>query len=219
MTSKAAAFFDLDRTLIDINSGLQWAKHERRQNNISALQFGRAMFWGGMYHLSLINMKTAMEGALAHYKGVRSDELNERTCAWFFAEVEQRVRPGALKAIAEHRSKGHPLVIVTNASYYEARVAAKTWTFDDYLGNEFELDEQGRLTGALKGTMCYGQGKVLRVSQWAKKNNVDLKASYFYSDSLSDVPLLEAVGHPRVVMPDPRLRRVARKRRWEILSW
>ena len=81
------------------------------------------------------------------------------------------------------------------------------------------MDENGLLTGDLDGPLCYGDGKVIRAEQWAEEAGVDLDVSYFYSDSYSDIPMLERVGHPRVVNPDFRLRRIAKKKGWPILDW
>jgi phosphoserine phosphatase len=66
---------------------------------------------------------------------------------------------------------------------------------------------------------CYGPGKVQRAERWAAEHGVELEQSYFYTDSLSDLPMLERVGQPRIVNPDPRLRREANRRGWPILDW
>ena len=213
------AFFDLDRTLIDVNSGLLWARHERRQGHISASQMARAIFWTGLYHLAVIDMETAMTRALDHYRGVRADDLDRRTRAWFERDVARRLRPAAGRAVEQHRARGDALVILTNSSSYEAQAAAERWRFDDYLANRFPIDEAGCLTGAFERPLCYGRGKVARAEAWARARSIDLAACTFYSDSYSDLPMLERVGHPRVVNPDPRLRVAARRRRWPVLTW
>lgn len=214
-----AAFFDLDRTLIDANSGLLWALHERKARNITAWQMARAIVWSGLYHLSLIDIESALDEAVRHYRGVAWSELADRTRHWFYAEVDRRLRPGAAAAIAQHRDQGHPTVILTNSSVFEARVATEAWGFDHYLANEFPTDSDGRLMGTLARPICYGSGKVERAEKWAREHGVDLDRSYFYSDSYSDLPMLERVGEPRVVSPDPRLRWTARRRSWEVLAW
>jgi phosphoserine phosphatase len=76
--------------------------------------------------------------------------------------------------------------------------------------------EDGRLTGRVTPPVCYGQGKVVWAERFAAEHDVDLDAGYFYTDSISDLPLLERVGHPVAVNPDPRLRRLADKRGWPI---
>ena len=213
------AFFDLDRTLIDVNSGLLWARHERKQGHISREQMARAIFWTALYHLAAIDMETAMTRALDHYRGVDAGELDRRTRTWFERDVAPRLRPAAGRAVEEHRSRGDALVILTNSSSFEARAAAERWRFDDFLANQFPTDTTGRLTGAFEPPLCYGRGKVARAEAWARARSVDLRDCTFYSDSYSDLPMLERVGRPRVVNPDPRLRLAARRRRWPILTW
>jgi len=213
------AFFDLDRTLIDVNSGLLWAQHERRHGHISRGQMARAVFWTALYHLAAIDMETAVSRALAHYRGGAAAELDQRTRAWFEREVARRLRPRAAAAMAEHRRRGDLLVILTNSSSYQARAASERWGFDDFLANSFPTDPTGRLTGAFERPLCYGRGKVARAEAWAGRRDIDLKGSTFYSDSYSDLPMLQRVGQPRVVRPDPRLYLAARRRGWRILDW
>jgi HAD superfamily hydrolase (TIGR01490 family) len=215
----ALAFFDLDRTLIDVNSGFLWAQHERRAGHITRSQLARATLWTALYHLAAIDIETAMQRALAHYRGVDSEALDLRTRTWFDSHVARRLRPGAAAAIERHRRAGDTLVILTNSSWYEARIAAERWGFDDYLANRFPLDPAGRLTGHFERPLCYGPGKVARAEAWAADRGGRLDDAWFYSDSYSDLPMLARVGRPRVVSPDPRLRLTALRRGWQILDW
>lgn len=217
--SKTAAFFDLDRTLIDVNSALMWAQHERRQGNVSSWQLAQATFWTAMYHLSLIDMKKAFDEAVAYYEGESYEHIQERTRQWFDEHIRWRLRTGAVEAMDRHRSQGHELVILTNSSCFEAEVAAECWGFDHWLANHFPVDDQSRLLGTFATPMCYGPGKVHHARNWAEEHGVDLESSYFYTDSYSDLPMLEEVGEPRIVSPDPRLKREALRRGWPILKW
>lgn len=219
MPGRSAAFFDMDRTLLDMNSSTLWAMHELRQRRISAKQFGRVMVWNALYHLSLIDIETAYTEALAHYRGRLYKELQDETRRWFDKDVAHHLRPGAERALRDHRVQGHPLVLLTSASSFAARAAREVWGMDDFLSNEFPTDETGRLDGTFITPLCYGRGKVERASRWAADNDVDLSTSYFYSDSYSDAPMLRAVGYPRVISPDPRLSREARQRGWPVLQW
>jgi HAD superfamily hydrolase (TIGR01490 family) len=219
-TSKTiAAFFDLDRTLLDMNSSTLWAKHELLKRSISLTQFGRVLLWNALYHLSLIDMETAYKAALAHYRGRHYDELENETRAWFSRDVAHHLRAGAPRALREHRERGHVLVLLTSASAFAARAARDTFELDDILSNDFPTDEAGKLDGTFVAPLCYGEGKVQRSRAWAAERGVDLTQSYFYTDSYSDAPMLRVVGHPRVISPDPRLSREARQRGWPILQW
>ena len=219
MDRRTAAFFDLDRTLLDMNSSTLWAMHELRSRSISLTQFGRVLVWNALYHLSLIDMNTAYQEALAHYRGRRYEELEAETRAWFARDVAHHVRPGAIRALREHREQDHQLVLLTSASAFAARAACDTWELDDFLSNDFPTDAQGKLDGTYVAPLCYGPGKVERASAWAGERGLSLAECFFYSDSYSDAPMLRAVGHPRVISPDPRLNREARQRGWPILQW
>ncbi len=217
--NKTAAFFDMDRTLLDMNSSTLWAKHELLKRSISLKQFGRVLVWNALYHLSMIDIETAYKEALAHYRGRHYDDLQDETRRWFARDVAHHVRPGALRALREHREQGHHLVLLTSASAFAARAAVDTWEMDDFLSNDFPTDSAGRLDGTFITPLCYGEGKVTRARVWADERGVDLRESYFYSDSYSDAPMLRVIGRPRVVSPDPRLSREARQRGWPVLQW
>ena len=214
-----AAFFDLDRTLLAVNSGLLWAQHERRQGNISRGQFARAGLWTLLYHLSLVDIAQVYATATRHYRGVTARELERRTRGWFEREIAPQLRPAAARSLQDHRERGHVLVLLTSSSQYEAAAAAECFGLEHWLANHFPLDASGRLLGTYDEPLCYGQGKVVRAERLADERSIDLGRSFFYTDSLSDLPMLERVGEPRVVAPDPRLRREARRRGWRVLDW
>lgn len=213
------AFFDLDRTLVAENTGRLWVEHERREGNISSVQAARAMVWLGLYHLSLIDLDRAYGQALAHYRGIADASLRARTEQWFHATVAHRMQPGAEAALAWHREQGHRCVMLTNSSPYQAAVATARWGLDGWVSNHFVVDNSGLLTGELEQPICYGAGKTTRAERWAALHGGRVSESWFYTDSLSDLPMLEAVARPRIVQPDPRLRRVAMKRGWPMLDW
>ena len=214
-----AAFFDLDRTLSEVNSGLYYAYFEWRSGEISNLQLIKSFLWMTLYHFSLIDMEKAFDEAISHYEGLPEDELRQRTRDFFEEYVASTVQPGALDVLESHREQGHQLVLLTASSHYLSECIADALELDAILSNRFPTDDDNRLLGEFEEPFCYGQGKVTRAQDWASTTNIDLKRSYFYSDSLSDLPMFEAVDHPRIVNPDPRLLRLARTRGWPILDW
>lgn len=218
-SNRQAAFFDLDRTLISINSAFSYAIYERRHGRISLLNFLRATFWMGLYHFSIVDIERVFAEAVRGYRGAHVDELTELTRRFFHEEVVSNFQPGAQKALRDHREQDHKLVLLTASSPYMSKLAAETWDLDHWLSNQFPTDEKGFLHGTFERPICYGEGKVHRALRWAKEHDVDLEESYFYTDSFSDVPMLERVGHPRVVNPDPRLRRAALRKGWPIEDW
>jgi len=219
MTHKAAAFFDLDRTLIKENSALLYTRYEYALGRIGILDFIKSAWWLGLYHLNLLNINKAYSKAVSTYKGQSERELMAHIRRFFVEKVDKRLLPGAQATLCAHRSEGHELVLITNGSSYQAQLATQSWRLDYALANSFLTDESGLLTGDFCAPLCYGQGKVERAERWARTHEVSLEHSYFYSDSYSDLPLLERVGHPRVVNPDPKLRRLAQRRQWPVMNW
>jgi len=204
---------------VSFNSGWLYAKYEREHGRISRWTIVRAAFALARYHLSLIDMEKAYRRLLGQYRGLDEQVIWDRTREWFQRDVADELLPGARKAVEMHRLDGRPNVILTNSSAYVAQVATETWDFDDWMANIFELDDRGRLTGRFETPLCHGEGKVIRARRWADEHGVKLRDSWFYSDSYSDVPMLEAVGEPRVVNPDPRLAVYARRKGWPVLDW
>ena len=124
--------------------------------------------------------------------------------------------------MARHRENGVRVIICTSSWQYAARYAAALFGLEtddeNIISSVMEEDARGVLTGRV-ATVAYGDGKYRVTKKWADANGVDLKDCYFYSDSMSDVLLLEKVGHPVVVNPDPRLRKHAETRGWPIEDW
>jgi len=216
---RVAAFFDFDRTLVDVNSGKLWVRHERRAGRISSWQLFLASTFFLRYHLSLIDMQEAMSKAISTVAGEREEVLAQRTADWYREEVRLHLIPTALEVVEEHRAKGHPLVLLTTSSPYLAQAVCDDLRFDAFGCTAFEVDDDGCFTGGVVEPACYGLGKVEHALRLAVDLGLDVESSYFYSDSFTDQPMLDKVLHPRVVNPDPRLRRLAKRRGWRIIEW
>ena len=213
------AFFDLDKTLIGKNSAGLWVRSELRDGHISKRTALRAIGWIIQYRLGFAAMDHAVRRGIALLAGLDEAVLAERTRVFYRAEVASLYRPGGLQALHAHRDAGDSLVLLTTSSAYLSAEVSRDVDLDDYLCSHFETDADGRFTGRAVEPLCYGPGKVTAASAYAQAHGADLRDCAFYSDSASDLPMLEAVGRPVVVDPDPRLRRVARRRGWEIADW
>ncbi len=211
------AFFDLDRTLVDCNSAGLWIRHELRAGRISWAEAAWGTWWMLRYKLGHSEVERAFEAAVETLKGAREDEVRARTDAWFDERVAPRVRPGALRALDLHRERGEQLVIATSSSPYAAEAARRTWGLDDRIHSSFEVHD-GVFTGAIDKS-AYGDAKADRMRDWAKVHGVDLRRCVLYTDSVSDLAALEAVGRPVAVNPDRKLAREARLRGWEVVDW
>ncbi len=174
--------------------------------------------WFVGYRLGLLNAEVGIRRAVAVLKGRSEAELAEDTRAWFKQHIVSTILEEGREAVEAHRAQGDFVVLLTSSSPYLSRLVQEELNLDDYLCTHFEV-EDGRFTGRVVPPVCFGQGKVILATEWARTRNVDLGESHFYTDSHTDRPMLEAVGHPHVVNPDPPLARMARRRGWPILRW
>ena len=213
------AFFDLDKTLIRRNSATLWVRFELAAGRISRLQALQALTWVLRYSLGAADMTEAIRRSVAAISGQPEAEMRERARRFYDEMVRLEYRPGALLAIDRHRDAGDRVVLLTSSSNYVSELVCHELGLDDYVCNRFEVDEGGRYTGRPLEPLCFGPGKVLLARQYVEAAGLSLGDAFFYTDSHSDLPMLEAVARPVAVHPDPRLRRLARRRRWPTVNW
>jgi HAD superfamily hydrolase (TIGR01490 family) len=213
-----AAFFDLDGTLLRVNSAALWVARERRLGRLGKRQMARAALFFAAYRLAVVDIDAALRAALALVAGVPEEELRAQTQAWWREDVAQHAAPGAFARIEAHRARGDRLVLLTSSSLYASEEAQRQFALDEVLCTRFEVRD-GAFTGEARRPYCFGTGKVALAESLAAERGIDLARSSFYTDSYTDLPMLLRVGHPYVVSPDPRLRWEARRRRWPVLDW
>jgi HAD superfamily hydrolase (TIGR01490 family) len=217
----AAAFFDLDRTLMQGSSAFQFGRAAYKAGLISRRQLV-ADGWANV-RFRLRGSTDADTHALrdrisASLEGTRVKDL-ERLGADVLAGVLPRLYPQMLALAHEHQDAGRRTYIVTAASQELATMLARVLAFDGAIGSQFSEVQDGVYTGRPAGLFVYRSDKARAIERLARAESIDLAASYAYSDSESDLPMLSAVGHPVAVNPDKELARVAREQGWEILRF
>jgi HAD superfamily hydrolase (TIGR01490 family) len=215
---RIAAFFDVDRTVLHVNSGTLWMKYLRRRGEIGRLELARAGVWALLYKLAVLDMDTLARRLVADLEGQSVLEMSAKAAAWWHDEVRATISPRALDAIKVHRQRGELCVLLTGGTQFVAEPLMHELSLDAALCSRIE-SRGGRFTGKLIEPLCFGHGKIHWAEQWAKEHDVDLARSSFYTDSYNDLPMLERVGVPVVVNPDVRLGRLARRRGWPIHRW
>lgn len=215
----AIAFFDLDKTLLRKNSGGLWIRHEFRSGHINFWQGVRAFWWLARYSIGIGGVEEGLYVAIQYLRGGREDEMRMRVGNWYETEVRDLVRPGAREALEQHRGQGHRLVLLTSSSNYLSERFAQDLDLDDYLCSRFEVDADGRFTGYPMEPLCYGHGKLELAQAYCDAQGIALHDCHFYTDSMTDLPVLEAVGQPVCINPDPRLNQLARRRGWPVFDW
>jgi HAD superfamily hydrolase (TIGR01490 family) len=212
------AFFDFDETLIVGNSGSLWIRRELRSGHISRLQALRAASWMVRYRLGFASMEEALRTAIKSLEGTAEETLRQRTRAFYQEEVRGLYRGGGPEAVARHRARGEACVLLTASSLYLSELVRADLDLDEVLCTRFQVRD-GMHTGEPEGSLCFGVGKLRYAEEYAARSGVSLDACTFYTDSYTDLPVLERVGQPVVVNPDRRLRREARLRGWQVVKW
>ncbi len=206
---REAAFFDLDRTLISGSSGLPWARAATKAGLISR---GQMLRWGvdAMRFRLRGSTDEATEKLLEEIKqvfnGVSARQI-ARMAPEVLVGVLPRIYPEMLEEVYAHQDAGRPTFIVSAAGDELVKLLARILYMDGGIGTSYEIGEDGRFTGELGGAFMYGEGKVEAMRSFADEHGIDLERSYAYSDSVSDLPMLRAVGIPVVVNPDEELTR------------
>ena len=213
----SAAFFDLDRTLITVSSGHLWFRRERAEGRLTITQAIEAGIWGLLYNAGLMQSHNGLERAVRGLTGKSEAEMIDRSNRFYDEEIAHTIAPGAHEVLAAHREKGEPLVLLTSSTHYLADCIRRDLNLDEALAMRLEAAD-GLFTGHIE-QLCFGAAKVDIARRWASERDIDLAQCSFYSDSYTDLPMLEQVGRPVAVHPDRRLVRVARKRGWEVMDW
>jgi HAD superfamily hydrolase (TIGR01490 family) len=217
---KAAAFFDLDKTLMEGSSAFQYARAAYRRGMMSRRQLARDV-WA--------NVKFRLEGSTDEATAELRDRIFDsiagqrvvdmhRIVPDVLAGVLPRLYTQMLQVAWEHQDAGRPVFIVTAASQEMAEMLAHVLRFDGGIGSRSEIHD-GVYTGKPAGPFTYREGKAEAIRQVASEQGIDLSESYAYSDSESDLPMMRAVGHPVAVNPDSALERVAREEGWQIMRF
>ena len=214
-----AALFDMDRTLVRKETASLYVRYQRELGEVRRRDVLRVTYWVAQYTLGVIDAPEVATRALRSLEGTRESALAARCDDWFRRWVEPHVCDLRRRAVERHRERGDLLAIVTGASPYAARPLGRRLGIGHLVASELEVAGDGRFTGRFVAPLCIGHGKVERTRRLAAELGFALEEATFYSDSYTDLPLLEIVAEPVVVNPDLRLRRVAAKRGWRVETW
>ena len=216
---RGAAFFDLDKTLMAGSSGVFFARAAYETGMISRSRLARDVYENVRFRLlgstddRADDVRRRVGEMIA---GVRVRDL-QRMSPRVLSGVLPRLYPQMLERAYAHQDAGLPVYILTAASQEMADLLAHVLVFDGGLGSRSEIVD-GRYTGRPAGPFNYREGKVISMQEVAEREGIDLQASYAYSDSESDLPMLRATGNAVVVNPDAMLRRIAAQEGWEVVE-
>ncbi len=215
-----AVFVDLDRTLLRSASGPVFQEAMEAEGVLSPGRHlpGDSLLYGLYNRFGESVPFIGLARAAATVMRNRRSDATRRAGKRAVEPLVDLVQPWALEALAAHKAEGRPLVLATTSPVDMVSPLADALGFDAVIATRY-AEKDGRYTGRLDGSFVWGVGKRAAVRQWAADHDVDLGASHAYSDSVFDLPLLLAVGHPHPLNADPRLMAVALARRWPLEYW
>lgn len=219
------ALFDLDHTLLPLDSDHAWGQFTVQLGWRDAEQFAKAndAFYQ-QYKAGTLDLNTYIRFGTQSLRdlGDNAPALAAQAHEQFMAQVVlPAIRPQATALLDKHRRAGDEIVLVTATNAFITAPIARALGIAHLIAVNLVLDEQGVPTGDIAGTPSFREGKVTRVEQWLADRGLgwaDLQYSYFYSDSINDLPLLERATHPVATNPDDRLKAIATERGWPVLD-
>lgn len=213
----AIAFFDVDKTLIQPNTAIAIVKYYLEKKYFGPKQIFWTIIYKFLYAFDLVEPEAMMQKGLDPFVGrVRSEVLAEIKEA-YERFIKDAFYTEALELMKTHLEAGDRVLLLTSTSWDIAEHIAADLGIE-YIATEAILDN-GTYTNQMKKPIPYGEGKLVLAREYCAKHQEELKNAYFYTDSHSDLALLEKVGHPVCVNPDVRLTRKARSQKWKILHF
>lgn len=216
----AAAFFDLDKTILATSSALAFTRPFYKGGLIGRADVVRSAYAqfiflaSGADHDQMEAMRRHMSALVTGWDVSRVKEIVAETLDQI---IDPAIYGEALTLIDEHRAAGRDVIIISSSGTEVVEPIGERLGVDLAVGTQLAV-EDGRYTGEIL-YYAYGEGKAQAMRDLAVERGYDLASSYAYTDSITDLPMLEAVGHPTAVNPDSELRKVAGERGWPVLDF
>jgi HAD superfamily hydrolase (TIGR01490 family) len=214
----ALAIFDLDNTLIAGDSDHSWGEFLVAEQRVDAQQFQKTndQFYAD-YVTGSLDIFAYLEFSLRPLTEIPMAELRELHTKFMQHVIAPMQLPKAEALLKKHREAGDRLLIITSTNRFIVEPICHSLGVTEILASEPEITNN-MYTGKVSGTPTYQEGKVIRLREWLKEESETLAGSWFYSDSINDLPLLLEVDKPVVVDPCDRLREKAEDKQWPIIS-
>lgn len=213
------ALFDLDETLIHGDTPSAWnlfAVQNHMINDNTYQEKGEALYQD--YLDGCLNIKRYMEHCLQSIKGHTPEEIAPLVTQFIKENVKPRVYQEAWETLKYHKKQGHHLLLISASSSHIVAPIATMLGMDTCISTDPEIKDR-RYTGTMTGIPSFQSGKVTRFKAWLNQANINVKETWFYSDSLNDIPLLEYADNPVVTNPVPQLEAVAKEKNWPVIKW
>ncbi|MCG7585690.1 HAD family phosphatase [Photobacterium sp. OFAV2-7] len=219
MSSKPyLAVFDLDETLIAADSASLWSKFIAEKGLASDTHLAEERELMSTYANGTMDMNRYMQATLKPIIGMDSKTLTQLVAEFIERKIKPAFYDDAISRIQWHKQRGDIVLVISATGEHLVKPIAKLLGADDAIAINLE-QINGIITGRTTGTLSYQQGKVTRMKAWIDDHDIQFKGSYGYSDSINDLPMLDAVDRPFAVNPDPALALHAQMQDWTIMDW
>ncbi|THC42921.1 HAD family phosphatase [Massilia sp. Mn16-1_5] len=215
------ALFDLDHTLLPIDSDYEWGQFLVRIGAVDAVAYARRNDeFFAQYQAGVLDPVEYLEFALGTLAGFPRSDLEAMRAQYMVDVIEPAVRPQALDLVKRHLDAGDLVAIITATNHYITAPIARLFGVEHHIAAMPETDASGKLTGKLAGTPTSGPGKITHMHAWLERLGrpfESFESSHFYSDSHNDIPLLSVVSHPVATNPSAALASHAHAQGWPLL--
>jgi len=213
------AFFDFDRTLIDVDSPKLGIRYLWERRLISPGYILKVMTANIFYQRHLISDETMARILISFYRGQPYAPFVEGAQSYYEEVIRPHLAPNIVARVREHKAEGHTLVLISAGIRYLLKPVVQDLGFHRLICTDLEVGPDGILTGRTKGPICTDNYKKEHAQKLADELYMDLATSHAYGNHQSDIPLLELVGHAYAVEPTEQLNTVALERGWPILTF
>lgn len=216
------ALFDLDHTLLPIDSDHEWGQFLVRIGAVDAATFARRNDdFFAQYQAGTLDPVEYLEFALGTLSGFPRAKLAQMQAQFMAEVIAPAIRPAALALLKKHQDAGDLVAIVTATNHFVTAPIAKALGVEHLIAAMPEVDAEGNLTGKLLGTPTQGAGKIVHTKAWLEKMGKkleDFETVHFYSDSHNDLPLMSIVSHPVATNPNEKLKTHAAANGWQLIE-
>jgi len=216
--NRYAAFFDLDGTLLNVNSGEVLVHMAYKNGHMKKKDLLQAFYLAFLYKFQLRETSKIIKKMPKWLSGLAENKIAGFTNKIFEEILVHAIRPQMKDVIEEHRQKNARLVILSAAFNYICAPVAEFLDMDDILCSSLEV-VNGHFTGKTNGELCFDDVKLKRVKAFCEQNSFKMKQACYYADSIADIPVFNAVGYPVCINPDKRLAKLAADNKWPVYNW
>ncbi len=217
-TEKKIAFFDIDKTILKINSGEALVRHAYQKGLMSTIGVLKAIYTALQYKAGMKDTHKIINKMGSWLKGLSEEKFNSVSKEIFHKDILPNIRPNIIKEINRLKREGIEVVILSSAVESVCKPIGEHLNMDGVICTALEVDK-GILTGRPVGRYCFRDEKLVRLEEYCRNRNYSLNQVAYYGDSIDDLPALEKVGFPVCISPDKKLTKIAQQKGWLIYNW